>query len=83
MLVLRRPPLFYRSPKARSLTGSGLGLAIVRQIAETYGGTVEARTPASGGTSLSLALPPLTAPPNDSSTRATTDEGREDMVIRT
>jgi two-component system sensor histidine kinase MprB len=53
---------FYRSPKARSLTGSGLGLAIVRQIAETYGGTVEARTPASGGASLSLALPPLTPP---------------------
>lgn len=47
---------FYRATTARSKPGSGLGLAIVRQITETYGGTVAA-LPSAHGARLHLALP--------------------------
>ncbi|MFD7442266.1 sensor histidine kinase [Streptomyces sp. NPDC059909] len=49
---------FYRSPAARSLPGSGLGLAIVRQVAETYGGSVAAE-PLERGLRMRLSLPAL------------------------
>ncbi|MGW1880942.1 sensor histidine kinase [Streptomyces sp. NPDC001970] len=49
---------FYRSPAARSLPGSGLGLAIVRQVAETYGGSVAAE-PLERGLRMRLSLPVL------------------------
>jgi two-component system sensor histidine kinase MprB len=48
---------FYRAPLARGVPGSGLGLAIVRQVAESHGGTIQAESPADGGTLMRLRLP--------------------------
>jgi two-component system sensor histidine kinase MprB len=48
---------FYRSAASRNRPGTGLGLAIVRQVAETHGGSVEARNAPDGGAILTLALP--------------------------
>lgn len=48
---------FYRSSEARTLPGSGLGLSIVRRAADRHGGTVEARSPKSGGTLFTLRIP--------------------------
>jgi two-component system sensor histidine kinase MprB len=55
---------FYRSAASRNRPGTGLGLAIVRQVAETHGGSVEARNAPDGGAILTLRLParPLPAP---------------------
>ncbi len=56
---------FYRATAARSLPGSGLGLAIVRDVAETHGGQVHARTLPEGGAELGFRLPlaePVEAP---------------------
>jgi len=39
------------------INGTGLGLAVVKQTAEAHGGTVDARSQAGGGTSVSLRLP--------------------------
>ncbi|WP_351229559.1 sensor histidine kinase [Streptomyces sp. NPDC002133] len=49
---------FHRSPVARSLPGSGLGLAIVRQVAETYGGSVAAE-PLEQGLRMRFSVPVL------------------------
>jgi two-component system sensor histidine kinase MprB len=56
---------FYRSAVSRNRPGTGLGLAIVRQVAETHGGSVEARNAPDGGAVLTLRIParPLPAPP--------------------
>ncbi|HEX2823221.1 MAG TPA: HAMP domain-containing sensor histidine kinase [Streptosporangiaceae bacterium] len=48
---------FYRAPLARGVPGSGLGLSIVRQVAESHGGTIQAESPAGGGTLMRLRLP--------------------------
>lgn len=48
---------FYRSSEARTLPGSGLGLSIVRRAADRHGGTIEARSPKSGGTLFTLRIP--------------------------
>jgi two-component system sensor histidine kinase MprB len=48
---------FYRSAASRNRPGTGLGLAIVRQVAETHGGSVEARNAPDGGAILTLRLP--------------------------
>jgi len=48
---------FYRARSARGVPGSGLGLSIVRQVAESHRGTVQAESPADGGTLLRLRLP--------------------------
>lgn len=48
---------FYRSSEARTLPGSGLGLSIVRRAADRHGGTIEARSPKSGGTIFTLRIP--------------------------
>ena len=48
---------FYRARSARGVPGSGLGLSIVRQVAESHGGTVQAESPAGGGTLMRLRLP--------------------------
>jgi two-component system sensor histidine kinase MprB len=55
---------FYRSAATRNRPGTGLGLAIVRQVAETHGGSVEARNAPGGGAVLTLRLAarPLPAP---------------------
>jgi two-component system sensor histidine kinase MprB len=49
---------FYRAPSARAKPGSGLGLAIVKQVAETYGGDARLESPAGGGATARLRLPP-------------------------
>lgn len=48
---------FYRSSEARTLPGSGLGLSIVRRAAERHGGSIEARSPKSGGSLFTLRIP--------------------------
>ncbi len=48
---------FYRARSARGVPGSGLGLSIVRQVTESHGGTVQAESPADGGTLMRLRLP--------------------------
>jgi len=53
---------FYRATSARGVPGSGLGLAIVRQVAEGYGGTVQAEVPAGGGTLMRFWLAPAGTP---------------------
>lgn len=53
---------FYRSPSARAAPGSGLGLAIVRDVAETHGGRVTARTISEGGALFTLDLKGATPP---------------------
>lgn len=45
---------FYRAISARSLPGSGLGLAIVKQVADLHGASISSRTPAGGGTEMTL-----------------------------
>ncbi|MGW5654987.1 sensor histidine kinase [Streptomyces humi] len=47
---------FYRTDTARALPGSGLGLAIVRDVAESHGGKVFARTRQGGGAEVGFSL---------------------------
>jgi two-component system sensor histidine kinase MprB len=60
---------FYRATAARSLPGSGLGLAIVRDVVESLGGRVVARTLPDGGAELGFQLPTadVHSPPRSSS----------------
>lgn len=48
---------FYRSTEARTLPGSGLGLSIVRRAADRHGGSVEAKSPNSGGALFTMRIP--------------------------
>jgi two-component system sensor histidine kinase MprB len=48
---------FYRGAGSGHVAGSGLGLAIVRQVAESFGGTVAAEAADGGGTRVRLRLP--------------------------
>lgn len=48
---------FYRSTEARTLPGSGLGLSIVRRAADRHNGTVEAKSPGTGGALFTLRIP--------------------------
>lgn len=56
---------FWRAEKSRSRQtgGSGLGLSIVRKLIEAHGGTVEARSTPSAGSTFTLRLPGLPSPP--------------------
>jgi signal transduction histidine kinase len=48
---------FYRADAARAEDGVGLGLSIARQIAESHGGTIEARSNLGVGSTFVLLLP--------------------------
>jgi two-component system sensor histidine kinase MprB len=48
---------FYRGAGSGHVAGSGLGLAIVRQVAESFGGTVAAEAADGGGTRVRMRLP--------------------------
>ncbi|WP_227872205.1 sensor histidine kinase [Paenibacillus albus] len=54
---------FYRAEQSRRTAAgsSGLGLSIVKQIIEEHGGTVEARSAAGQGTSITMKLPLIRA----------------------
>jgi signal transduction histidine kinase len=56
---------FYRVDKARSREagGTGLGLSIVRSIAATHGGTLTLKSISEQGTTATITLPLLGAPP--------------------
>ena len=49
---------FYRSPKARNRPGNGIGLAIVRDIAQSYGGSLTIGQSALGGARITVDIPP-------------------------
>jgi two-component system sensor histidine kinase MprB len=57
---------FYRSPSARGLPGSGLGLAIVAQVVQAEGGTIVAENDPAGGARMSMRLPTVPCPEEDS-----------------
>jgi two-component system, OmpR family, sensor histidine kinase MprB len=57
---------FYRSPRARGLPGSGLGLAIVAQVVKAEGGTVVAENDAAGGATMTIRLPVVPCPADES-----------------
>jgi len=48
---------FYRVDKSRNNTGFGLGLSIAKSIIEAHGGTIEARSISSEGTTFTILLP--------------------------
>jgi heavy metal sensor kinase len=48
---------FYRVEKSRSARGAGLGLAIAKEIAQAYGGTIQAQSGKGQGTTFTLHFP--------------------------
>jgi signal transduction histidine kinase len=60
---------FYRGLNARrgQRPGSGLGLSLVRHVAEGHGGRVHVEEREGGGTVVSLELPTVDAPTEESS----------------
>ena len=57
----RLPTVFDRFVTSADAGGTGLGLAIAKRLVEAHGGTIEARSPASAGTTIRLVIP--TRPP--------------------
>jgi signal transduction histidine kinase/DNA-binding response OmpR family regulator len=67
---------FYRgnSPLAASEGGTGLGLVIVRNLVESFGGTVSVHSSLGKGTQFSIALPAITAAPKNTVGEPEVDE---------
>jgi two-component system sensor histidine kinase/response regulator len=55
---------FYRTPQAKQIEehGTGLGLPIVKEIIETYGGSIEVESKLDEGTTFTFTLPRTTEP---------------------
>ena len=51
------PHVFERFARGPGSTGSGLGLSIARGLVELHGGTIDAASPATGGTEIRIGLP--------------------------
>jgi signal transduction histidine kinase len=51
------PFVFDRFVTSADAGGTGLGLAIAKRLVEAHGGTIEARSPTSGGTIVTLVIP--------------------------
>jgi two-component system sensor histidine kinase BaeS len=51
------PHVFDRFYRSGDSAGSGLGLPIARSLVEAHGGTIEAHSPANGGTAVRIQLP--------------------------
>ncbi len=51
------PIVFDRFVTSADAGGTGLGLAIAKRLVEAHGGTIEARSPSSGGTTMRLVIP--------------------------
>ena len=67
---------FYRADAARSEEGVGLGLSIARQIAESHGGTIAARSKPGVGSTFVLLLPRQKPdPPQGPRTKEAEDPG--------
>jgi two-component system, OmpR family, sensor histidine kinase BaeS len=56
------PHVFERFARGAGSTGSGLGLSIARGLVELHGGTIEASSPAAGGTAIRIRIPVEPAP---------------------
>ena len=56
---------FHRTDPSRADGGAGLGLAIARQIAESHGGEIEARSKPGEGSTFTLLLPKRQRPEPD------------------
>ena len=48
---------FHQADEARASGGAGLGLAIARQLAESHGGMIEAKSSLGGGLEVHVAAP--------------------------
>jgi two-component system sensor histidine kinase/response regulator len=55
---------FYRTPQAKQMEehGTGLGLPIVKEIVETYGGSIDVESKLDEGTTFTITLPPAKGP---------------------
>ncbi|MEO8557297.1 MAG: HAMP domain-containing sensor histidine kinase, partial [Actinomycetota bacterium] len=56
----------WRGRAVREIAGSGIGLAVAREIIVAHGGTIEAVSPESGGTTIAIRLPVSVERPGES-----------------